>query len=94
MGREKEANDKAAKLVRLALEKLRRNTPLHPKQSDVTKHTTPRGGDSRRQAAPPLSLAGASASVLPCSPRSGTRHLRQLKIFPALLLTSQGKKPK
>ncbi len=45
IGRDKEANtNKAAELVRLAVEKLRRNTPLYPKQFDVTKRVLVIGG--------------------------------------------------
>ena len=45
IGRDREANtNKAAELVRLAVEKLRRNTPLYAKQFDVTKRVLVIGG--------------------------------------------------
>ncbi len=45
IGRDREANtNKAAELVRLAVEKLRRNAPLYAKQFDVTKRVLVIGG--------------------------------------------------
>ena len=46
IGRDREANtNKAAELVRLAVEKLRRDTPLYAKQFDVTKRVLVIGGE-------------------------------------------------
>ena len=45
IGKDREANtNKAAELVRLAVEKLRRDAPLHSKQFDVTKRVLVIGG--------------------------------------------------
>ena len=96
IGRDKEANtNKAAELVRLAVEKLRRNTPLYPKQFDVTKRVLVIGGGvAGIQAALDSADAGIEVVMVERESTIGGKMAKLDKTFPTIDCSSCVLSPK
>ncbi len=96
IGRDMEANtNKAAELVRLAVEKLRRNTPLYPKQFDVTKRVLVIGGGvAGIQAALDSADAGIEVVMVERESTIGGKMAKLDKTFPTIDCSSCVLSPK
>ena len=86
IGRDREANtNKAAELVRLAVEKLRRNTPLYAKQFDVTKRVLVIGGGvAGIQAALDAADSGIGVVMVERESTIGGKMAKLDKTFPTI----------
>ncbi len=86
IGRDREANtNKAAELVRLAVEKLRRNAPLYAKQFDVTKRVLVIGGGvAGIQAALDAAESGIGVVMVERESTIGGKMAKLDKTFPTI----------